>query len=98
MLNNFYKKSLAPQKLQFFRKTLQESLLTYWDDLAPFLIWVMVRSTPLGPVPLWIKEFLRDGFQIDQLQIKKNSYMSIFKHVKIISYPKALSIFYRFLM
>ena len=27
MLNNFYKKSLATQKLQFFRKTLQESLL-----------------------------------------------------------------------
>ena len=69
MLNNLYKKSLAPQKLQFFRKTLQESLLTYWGDLEPFLIWVMVRSPPLGPVPLWVKEFLRDGFQIDQLQI-----------------------------
>ena len=36
MLNNLYKKSLAPQKLQFFRKTLQESLLTYWDDLDDF--------------------------------------------------------------
>ena len=34
---------------------------------------------PLGPVPVWVKEFLRDCFQIDQLQILS------------ISYPKALS-------